>query len=412
MTIRISLLLALAAVAEAQTVAVTGTGDPSVDVAAVQAAVDQGGQVVLLGRFSFDAPATKPDGASYGRMVTVSQAVAISGNPDANGEMPVIEGGFVPFFVAAPGSRVAIRGLHFVRPKGLAIWVFAAGGLVITDCRIEGVDPSAEYGGYEGDSATLLANGIFVGADPTPLNATHQGTPENFSGTFSIMNNDIDVGGAASDHTLAIVVFGVGKSPDSEVDLYIVGNHTKNCTERVININTIGGRVHIEGNTITIGPISSASSGLTPNGINLLDTVSSVIAHNTIVAEWATGSGILVQGNVSETGAIVVDNDVTMTAAEGTTFATNSAGIMIAGFANGNTVVNNRIRGRARAAVYLTVKGTKIPGRNTFVSNDIGGLTSTQADVLVDAGVTNTVVVGTPGKIEDHGAGTVVVPMR
>jgi len=37
----------------AQAVVVTGTGDPTVDIRAVQAPVDQGGQVFLKGRFSF-----------------------------------------------------------------------------------------------------------------------------------------------------------------------------------------------------------------------------------------------------------------------------------------------------------------------------------------------------------------------
>lgn len=35
----------------AQPVAVTGTGDPDVDVPAVHAAIDQGGSVVLMGHF-------------------------------------------------------------------------------------------------------------------------------------------------------------------------------------------------------------------------------------------------------------------------------------------------------------------------------------------------------------------------
>src|SRR5689334_17341405 len=46
--------------APAHGVVVHGTGDPAVDVPAVQAAVDQGGDVSLVGHFSFDAPATKP----------------------------------------------------------------------------------------------------------------------------------------------------------------------------------------------------------------------------------------------------------------------------------------------------------------------------------------------------------------
>ena len=51
--------LALAASARAQTV-VVGTGNPDLDVPAVQAAVDQGGEVILKGRFSFDSPPTVP----------------------------------------------------------------------------------------------------------------------------------------------------------------------------------------------------------------------------------------------------------------------------------------------------------------------------------------------------------------
>ena len=42
----------------AQTV-VVGTGDPDIDIAAVQAAVDRGGAVALRGRFSFDNPPTR-----------------------------------------------------------------------------------------------------------------------------------------------------------------------------------------------------------------------------------------------------------------------------------------------------------------------------------------------------------------
>src|SRR5438309_3813901 len=109
----IGAVAALAGTLAAQPLVVAGTGDPTVDVPAVQAAVDQGGQVVLMGHFSFDAPPTKPDGANYNRMVTVSKQVAIWGAPDVNGEIPAIEGGFIPFFVEAPGAGVAIQGLRF-----------------------------------------------------------------------------------------------------------------------------------------------------------------------------------------------------------------------------------------------------------------------------------------------------------
>ena len=72
----IGLLGAFSGALAAQPVVVTGTGDPNLDVPAVQIAVDQGGTVVLMGRFSFDRPPTAPDAARYNRTVTVSAAGA------------------------------------------------------------------------------------------------------------------------------------------------------------------------------------------------------------------------------------------------------------------------------------------------------------------------------------------------
>src|SRR5262245_18358862 len=70
--------LSLAARAAAQTV-VVGTGNPDIDVPAVQAAVDERGDVVLKGHFSFDRSPTIPTTTGYPAMVLVSKAVALSG---------------------------------------------------------------------------------------------------------------------------------------------------------------------------------------------------------------------------------------------------------------------------------------------------------------------------------------------
>ena len=61
--------VSFAGTAAAQTI-VTGTGNPDVDIAAVQAAVDRGGAVVLRGHFSFDNPPAKR-GALPDLMATV-----------------------------------------------------------------------------------------------------------------------------------------------------------------------------------------------------------------------------------------------------------------------------------------------------------------------------------------------------
>jgi hypothetical protein len=64
------------------------------------------------------------------------------------------------------------------------------------------------------------------------------------------------------------------------------------------------------------------------------------------------------------------------------------------------------------AALAVNTQNAGIPGNTSFVANDLDGFQSSLADIFVDAGVTNTSVIGRQGRVEDHGAGTVVVPMR
>ena len=59
---------------------VVGTGNPDIDIAAVQTAVDRGGAVTLQGRFSFDNPPTGHLSMSDLRAtILVSKDVTISG---------------------------------------------------------------------------------------------------------------------------------------------------------------------------------------------------------------------------------------------------------------------------------------------------------------------------------------------
>jgi hypothetical protein len=58
------------------------------------------------------------------------------------------------------------------------------------------------------------------------------------------------------------------------------------------------------------------------------------------------------------------------------------------------------------------VQNAGTPGSNSFVSNNLDGFQSSLADVFVDAGVTNTAIIGRQARVEDHGNDTVVVPMQ
>src|SRR5215469_10673450 len=159
--------LSFAARAADQTV-VVGTGNPDIDVPAVQTAVDQGGEVILKGHFSFDRSPTVPTAQGDFAIVRVSKAVVISGAHEEDDGMTSIEGGRVPFYVDVPGAPVTIQRLRFIRPTRNAIRVHAVSGLVITSCRIEGVEP--QVGQADG-----IAINTVVGI-PTP---TNPGKPEN-----------------------------------------------------------------------------------------------------------------------------------------------------------------------------------------------------------------------------------------
>jgi hypothetical protein len=403
--------MALAASVAAQTV-VVGTGDPNIDVPAVQYAVDQGGEVILKGHFSFDRPPTKPS-AFPGYMVTilVSNEVVISGTSDEQGGMTSIETGTVPFYVEAPGARVEILGLRFIRPKAEAVTVSAVSGLVIASCKIEGVEP---LGGF--------SEGIGIVTTFNPPNpTTNPGKPENISGTLLIADNEIDVPGTSLDATEGIIIFSVGV-PGAEVEVYVSENTITNSTERAINLYQVGGRAAIERNVITTSTILGSAHvafGRGTDVIHVTGTGSYLVAGNSVHSRWAAATGIRVQGqNVvwPIIDAVVVDNDVHMQAPEGTVFDDNSAGIDVRGNGRGNVVANNRVRGRARFALSVISTpggpgGTAVPANNQFLLNRVDDFVASLADVFVGEGVMNTRIVGA-GTVQDHGVGTIIVPVQ
>lgn len=399
----LAIVLISPARAAGQTV-VVGTGDPNMDIPAVQAAVDLGGEVILKGQFSFDRPPTVPTGTAFvggSATVLVSKAVTISGLRHDEGDMTTIHGGTTPFYVDAAGSAVKIQGLRFVGPKGDAILVYAVNGLVIASCRIEGVETVS--GGGEGiDVITSQTN-------PTP---TNPGKPGNVSGTLQIVDNEIDVGGTAQDSTVGVLIFSVGV-PGAEVEAHVSGNEIRNTTEPAINLRRVVGRAYVERNVLRTGTV--AGTAARPQVIRVANTGSYLIARNSIECEWAhpeaEGIGVFTQfAQWPVERAIVVENDVTMSPPEGTVLQDFSAGIGVYGFANDSVVLSNRIRGRARAALLVRGFQGGIPANDAFVLNRFNDFEASAADVFVGDGATNTLIVG-QGTVEDHGTGTQVVPL-
>ena len=229
-----------------------------------------------------------------------------------------------------------------------------------------------------------------------------------------VSDNEIDVsGGTSTDTTLGIVIFSVGQTPDNEADIYVVGNKISNTTQTAINLRRIGGRAYLEGNEIVTGPGVGATSP--PEVIRAVNTGSYVIAHNTIQCEWpdpqAVGIGVFSQiASWPMEQAVVADNSVTMSPPPDVPFTGLSAGIDVRGFANGNLVTNNRIRGRARAALALDFFKSGGPVNNTLIHNDVNGFVPLIADVVIGLGVVDTLLLGPLGTIQDDGTNTAILP--
>jgi hypothetical protein len=392
------------ALATAQPTVVVGTNNPDIDVPAVQAAVNQGGEVILKGRFSFDADPTVVTALDSHAMVLISREVAISGVRGDDDQMTTIDRGTIPFYVEAPGAHVTIQGLRFAGPTAQAVFVYAVSGLVITLCRIDGVKPQQH-----------LSNGITVSTSGKLPSPTNPGNPGNLAGPLLITNNAIDMaGGTDADNTLGVVIFSAGLTTDSGVDVYVSGNRISHVTEPAIEFRRIGGRAHVEGNVVTTGDVVSAVNP-GPEVIRVANIGSYVIGHNSIRCEWpdSQAKGITVFSQFPQwpmQSAIVADNDVVMSAEPDTVFGDSSAGIDVRGFANANIVTNNSIRGRARAAILVEVFKGGVPDHNELVLNRFDGFHATDADIVIGDGVTNTHVVG-QGTENDQGSGTVFVPL-
>ena len=371
---------------------VRGTGDPGIDVAAVQAAVDEGGVVILKGHFSFDAPPStsiSPDITPLGlpsqAEVKITKAVSISG-AEGEGEgadMAVIDGGTIPFYVEAPGQSVSIRRLRFVQPTSHAILVFAVRGLEIVSTKIEGLKPFSQ---------TLNGGiGVFtVGAIP---NATKPGKPSNVTGSLVIAGNDIDVaGGTNSQNVLGVTVFSAGDSV-SPLEVLISGNRISNMTEPGINFRRVVGHVSIDHNVLNTGTVGV--NGARVQVIRVANLGTYVIEHNVINCAWAgvtDAEGIGVFSQLSAwpiENARVEHNRITMSSPEGTTFDTFSAAIGLYGFANNNLVTHNILRGSARAGIVTPVfplppQAPATPHDNVVTHNNFKRFMATVGNVVVD----------------------------
>jgi len=401
-TLYVSLFFLLPSAAFAQAV-VVGQGNPSIDVPAVQAAVDQGGSVLLVGTFDF---------GDTGRVV-LSKDVAISGEADSSGApTTTVIGGDWTFFSPLPatlppseaGPKIRIQSIHFRQPLGAPIHLAYCGGANIRGNKVTEIRkrPFTTF---------FRRAGVLIG--PRDAAVTTRIFPRLITGSIKVTDNEVDLAGPDPTMTSGIGVF-INLTDGAEV--YVARNTVTNCTRNCLDIldNALDSESHsrgsvvIENNTLVTGVtgIPMPTPG-TPNGIvsgfnfnpalmNNLDVVAPILVsdnHVEVHGQAFNGpTGIVVLAGFShvEGNTVVIDSGI-------------GAGMLIRGV-NG-AILRNRILGSGVNAVRFDAPSGTFTGAidTVAVGNNISGFAASQADYLFRAGSRGNTVVGNSGTVLDLG---------
>ncbi len=391
---------------------VVATGTPAEDVPAVQAAVDRGGSVHLVGTFDF----------GDGGRVLLNKDVAITGDVDASGTpVTTILGGDWTFFTPMPatvppterGPKVSVRSIHFRQSRGASIHLPYSGGADISGNKMTELRrrPFTTF---------FRRAGVIIG--PRDAATTPQGGPETrihpmlVTGNISVTDNVMDVGGSDPTTTSGVGAF---INLTSGADVYVARNRVTGCTRNCLDVIDIaldtegnGGAV-IEGNTLITGvagiPIPTPG---TPNGIvvgfNFNPTLMNdpaVVAPTLVSNNYVELHGKVFQGS---TGIVAFGRDVV---AEGNTVVIDSeidigAGILIRGM--DVAILHNRFLGTGQNAIRFdspTASGFTGAIDCLALGNNVSQLEATEATYLFRTGSTDNTIVGNGGTVIDLGTG-------
>ena len=296
---------------------VIGQDDATVDVPAVQQAVDAGGTVVLDGTFNFvNARLPGPGGS---RVILVTGAVTIRGQ-DATilgGGSATSGGQQAVFLIDAPGVDVTIEGLRFVNPHNAAIRVTQSRDLRIANCQVEGMTPSA------------------VGLQNAALAVHLPGGPV---GAVSILENRFRIGGTAADSVGGIIMTGPAAR------LLIADNRITGTTSHGMDLRDVNGPARIERNIIETGTVGrSGLPGQFVDALRLIGSGEYVVERNQFDCGFENAAVVRLGGTKK---AVLRQNEVVASVPTAKVPGLQSAGVQVQGSANDNEILENRIKGR------------------------------------------------------------------
>jgi hypothetical protein len=370
---------------------VIGQDNATVDVPAVQQAVDAGGTVVLHGTFNFVN--VRLPGPLGSRVILVTGAVTIRGQ-DATilGGGSAAPGGMqAVFLIDAPGVGVTIEGLRFVKPHNAAIRIARSGDVRIARCQVDGMT-SSEVATPAGAQNAALA--IHLTGGPF--------------GAVSILENKFQIGGTANESIGGIIMAGRADR------LLIADNRITGTTSHGIDLRDVNGPATVERNIVETGTVGrSGLPGQFVDALRLIGSGEYLVDRNQFDCGFENAAVVRLGGTKK---AVIRQNEVVASVPTGKAPGLQSAGVQVQGSADQNEILQNRINGRGRVAISVIFSnfpldkgnGTGNPSATQFQGNNVQQFAPTVATVEVGTGAKDTTIVGGSGTLIDNGTGTVV----
>ena len=390
--------------------AITGQNNPAVDLQAVQAAVAEGGRIVLKGTFDFGDKG----------MVNITKDVTIIGETDYKGTPKTkIRGGFWTFHsplppqlpIEVPGPKITIQNIHFDGALWCPIHLAYSSGATIAHNKVTNLRPIPSPVPVFGRTGVFFQQGIICGTTfEQPKGPKY--LPSAFTGQLIITDNEIDMYNENPVNTMAHGVFIVWTTG---INAQIQRNTIVNCSRNSIEMldNYLGqdgnGMIIIKDNKIVTAKEGlSIPTPITPcgivvgwlmdqsGGLNPQQNIKHVIVNNAIRTRGKTSAGIVILTD----GIIVVKNTIV---SEGE----DSSPLFI--YSSDGYLAHNKIKGKSSKPGVLVFPRKPFKGsKNFIIDNDLKRFKTSAAEIVFNKDSCNNVFIGPTCKIDDLGSNNVI----
>ena len=408
----------IATVASAATTIVYPTGVNPTDVLNVQAALNNGGTVLLKAvnqagkatSFNFgtwNASVNIPANSS----VNLVTNVTITGE-SVGGNRTTIAGGVSPIYEASAQVKASISGIKFVNPQWCAFNILQSAGITIANNEVAGVLPFLNGSGYTESSGIYLngAGNSFTGNVSVTGNYIHGLDGEYEFGllayavttSMNYVGNTIQAGFAtdAAAGDVDCEALAVGHCPGAS---NITGNNIQMGPgigyEGIALYGNTTGAATILANEVTVNAASICHEAIGVNGtVGPVQIVANSIDCASSYAEGISLVGDIYRGTVSNVtvGLNAIDIDNSYFGAIGLYGAVTKCSISL-----------NLITGSSYYGVSSNSDGgpAEIISSNSFLSNLFLGYSATGATVFFDTTTQNNVWRGPYTSVINNGTG-------